>query len=147
MQMVSWSAKNSKCHWSLNRDLFTPKYITVSIIHTDMTVQECILLKSGAQKKKFFLWNTWVAVHVIIIIVIIMWTTEKPSQKNNKLTSQLSGSVIGSNGLIYSKSRAWCHSFQPVKELYLCFCCFRLAVFNNCWSTTTSFSFLNYYTK
>ena len=54
----------------------------------------------------------------IIIVVIIMWTGEKPSEKKKTLTSQLSGSLIGSNGLIYSKSRAWCHSFQPIKEHY-----------------------------
>ena len=41
-----------------------------------------------------------------IIVVIIMWTREKPSEKKKTLTFQLSGSLIGSNGLIYSKSRA-----------------------------------------
>ena len=35
--------------------------------------------------------------------------------KKIRLTSQLRGSLIGSNGLIYSKSRAGCHSFQPIK--------------------------------
>ena len=39
----------------------------------------------------------------LIVVVIITWTSEKPSQKKS-LTSQLSGSLIGSNGLIYSKS-------------------------------------------
>ena len=29
-------------------------------------------------------------------------------------------------GLIYSKSRVWCHSFLPVKEHYLCFVVFSL---------------------
>ena len=38
----------------------------------------------------------------LIIVVIITWPREKPSEKKT-LTSQLSGSLIGSNGLIYSK--------------------------------------------
>ena len=42
---------------------------------------------------------------LIIIVVIITWPSEIRSQKKT-LTSQLSGSVISSNGLIYSKSRA-----------------------------------------
>ena len=54
----------------------------------------------------------------------------KTSQKKKTLTSQLSGSVIGSNRLIYSKSRAWCHSFQPTKEHNLCFvvCCLLFSI-------------------
>ena len=60
-----------------------------------------------------------------IIVVIITLPREKPWEKIT-LTSQLSGSLIGSNGLIYSKFRAWCHSFQPIKEHYLCFVVFCL---------------------
>ena len=75
-------------------------------------------------------WWNWSAELLVryscIIVVIIMWTTEKPSQKNISLTSQLSGPLIGSNGFIYSKSWVWCHSFQPIKEHYLCFVVFCL---------------------
>ena len=52
----------------------------------------------------------------IIIVVIITWPSEKPSQKIT-LTPQLSGSLIGSNGLILckilnmmSQLATWCRS-------------------------------------
>ena len=57
--------------------------------------------------------QTELLISELIIVVITTWPSEKPSQKVT-LTSQLSVFPIGSNGLIYSKSRAWCHSFQPI---------------------------------
>ena len=45
------------------------------------------------------------AIQILVTVVTIIWTSEKPSQKII-LTSQFSGFLIGSNGLIYSKSRA-----------------------------------------
>ena len=47
------------------------------------------------------------------------------------LTSHLSGPLIGPNGLIYLKSRTWCHSFQPIKEHFLCFVVFCLLFLSN----------------
>ena len=50
----------------------------------------------------------------------------KTFTKKISMTSQLSRSLIGSNGWIHSKSRAWCHSFQPIKAHNLCFVVFCL---------------------
>ena len=75
--------------------------------------------------------------HFFIIVVIITWPREKPWEKIT-LTSHLSGSLIGSNGLIYSKLRAW-SQFSTNKGTLSVFCCFLFAFFNNCWSTTPSF--------
>ena len=48
------------------------------------------------------------------------------------LMSQFSGPLIGSFGLIYAKSRTWCHAFQPFRDHYQYFCQFLFAVFYNC---------------
>ena len=63
--------------------------------------------------------------HWLIIVVIIMWTSEKPSKKNN---SDISVIWVSDwfEWVDLFKSQAWCHSFQPTKEHYLCFVVFCL---------------------
>ena len=42
------------------------------------------------------------------------------------ITSQESELLIRQMDLIYSRFRAWCHAFQPIKNQYLCFVVFCL---------------------
>ena len=62
------------------------------------------------------------------------------------LTSQLSGPLIRSNGLCLCKISSMMSQFSTNKRTISVFCCYLFAVFNNCWSTTPSFS-SNSYTK
>ena len=71
------------------------------------------------------------AVFFIIIVVITTWPREKPSEKNNSV-SQLSGSVIGSNGLCLCKISSLISQFSTNQRTLSVFCCFLFAVFNNC---------------
>ena len=95
-----------KCKWKLS------DYQEISLTISALNWEQVLKIRSKS-------------VGLIIIVVMITWTSEKPLQKKS-LTSQLSGSLIGSNGLINSKFRTWCHSFQPIKEHYLCFVVFCL---------------------
>ena len=54
------------------------------------------------------------------------YVDKRKTFRKKTLTSQLFVSLIGTNGLIYSKFRALCHSFQPINEHYLCFIVFCL---------------------
>ena len=61
------------------------------------------------------------SITIIIMVVIITWPSGKTLQKKLALHHSYQGLWFVKMGYVCAKFRAWCHSFQPIKEQYQCF--------------------------
>ena len=78
-------------------------------------------------------------IHLVLIIdEINMWTTKKPSQKNNSdiIVMRVSDWL---KWLDLFKISSLMSQFSTNQRTLSVFCCFLFAVLDNCWSTTPTF--------